>query len=477
MIEINGKIYRNLQEQVEKNKDDIVELQKELNGQDLTGFYTKSEVDEKLLLKADLVNGKIPVSQLPDAGITVDASKNLITSDSQLISADDVYNGLNKSLYNLGVFDTISGNVITRQTGYVDLSTLDWQPWGDHKYIATMPHFEKVSNDTIPNIVSNSNNYPVVIRSTWNSSSTPTSNGITVTSTADNSYEIIIGSTTISTVADLKAFISSSNWSIQYKLEISYTEEIIEGQPLITLDSQGSQWLRSEWEKGLNLFNGSRDLSDWNLIVGNTYTITTIDGTHSIKIAVNWYSSGEEGDILVESTKVTFTYNEDRNWRLFIDPAQTQEHENFSDYGIMCVEGNHAYPYQPYSGAIVHNNEIYPVGSIYMSVNSTSPASLFGGTWEQLKDRFLIGAGNSYAVNSTGGETTHTLTIEEMPKHYHQNRLSGDPTSGSDQGSVINGNSIWSAYSKGGDSAETGGSQPHNNMPPYLAVYMWKRTA
>lgn len=79
-------------------------------------------------------------------------------------------------------------------------------------------------------------------------------------------------------------------------------------------------------------------------------------------------------------------------------------------------------------------DKIYPVGSIYMSVNSTSPASLFGGTWTQLKDRFLVGAGNSYAVNSTGGSTSqsytpkgsvggHTLTVSEMPRHGHNVRI------------------------------------------------------
>ena len=53
-------------------------------------------------------------------------------------------------------------------------------------------------------------------------------------------------------------------------------------------------------------------------------------------------------------------------------------------------------------------DKIYPVGSIYMSVNSASPSDLFGGTWERLTDRFLVGAGNSYGVNTTGGSTTHT---------------------------------------------------------------------
>lgn len=73
-------------------------------------------------------------------------------------------------------------------------------------------------------------------------------------------------------------------------------------------------------------------------------------------------------------------------------------------------------------------NIVYSVGSIYMSVNSTSPASLFGGTWEQIKDRFLLAAGDTYANGSTGSVTT-------------------------------------------------GDSQPHNNMPPYLTVYMWKRVS
>lgn len=62
---------------------------------------------------------------------------------------------------------------------------------------------------------------------------------------------------------------------------------------------------------------------------------------------------------------------------------------------------------------------IYPVGSIYMNVNSTSPATLFGGTWEQLKDRFLLGAGDSYAAGDTGGSASHTLTTDEMPSHNH----------------------------------------------------------
>lgn len=123
-------------------------------------------------------------------------------------------------------------------------------------------------------------------------------------------------------------------------------------------------------------------------------------------------------------------------------------------------------------GKVKASVDIYPVGSIYMSVNSTSPASLFGGTWTQLKDRFLLGTGDIYPNGGTGGESTHTLSIDEMPSHRHQ----FDKTSYTNFG----GGSTGAARDTGTNQAFTsyvGGGQPHNNMPPYLVVYMWKRTA
>ena len=62
---------------------------------------------------------------------------------------------------------------------------------------------------------------------------------------------------------------------------------------------------------------------------------------------------------------------------------------------------------------------IYPVGSIYMSVTNTSPSTLFGGTWVQIKDTFLLAAGTNHTAGTTGGEETHTLTTAEMPTHNH----------------------------------------------------------
>ena len=121
-------------------------------------------------------------------------------------------------------------------------------------------------------------------------------------------------------------------------------------------------------------------------------------------------------------------------------------------------------------------DEIYPVGSIYMSVNNTNPSTLFGGTWSQIKDRFLLACGDIYSNGSTGGEATHTLTINEMPSHAHNVGAMNnyDWGEGGDR-FTINNPSIGYTLRAGG--ADTGGNQPHNNMPPYFAVYIWQRTA
>ena len=128
-------------------------------------------------------------------------------------------------------------------------------------------------------------------------------------------------------------------------------------------------------------------------------------------------------------------------------------------------------------------DQIYPVGSIYITVNATSPAVLFGGTWEQLQDCFLLACSSTYRAGSTGGEATHTLTVNEIPSHTHdmddaiygnyKNRLGirGDGGGGNGLIPSMMQTTGYSRYIP----TNTGGGQAHNNMPPYLAVYMWKR--
>ncbi len=121
-------------------------------------------------------------------------------------------------------------------------------------------------------------------------------------------------------------------------------------------------------------------------------------------------------------------------------------------------------------------NFIYPVGSIYMSVNNTNPTTLFGGTWERIEDRFLYGASTDYPLGSTGGEKEVTLTVAQMPSHTHGTGLRAQIWYSSGNNNDWNQPPYIGHVSGETTSGSTGGSQPHNNMPPYLAVYMWKRT-
>ena len=116
----------------------------------------------------------------------------------------------------------------------------------------------------------------------------------------------------------------------------------------------------------------------------------------------------------------------------------------------------------------------YPVGSIYLSTVSTNPATLLGiGTWVAFgAGRMLLGNGGGYTAGATGGAATHTLTINEMPAHTH----SGVPQVGSVyKFQVTEGEVNRTADTK--STASTGGGAAHNNMPPYIVVYMWNRTA
>ena len=136
---------------------------------------------------------------------------------------------------------------------------------------------------------------------------------------------------------------------------------------------------------------------------------------------------------------------------------------------------------------------IHPVGSIYWSTNITSPETLFGGTWEQIKDTFILAAGDSYSAGSTGGEANHTLVTNEIPAHYHNMREYGNTfymytnskstsTSGNIFVKKLTGENGFLSSVSDTDTYrlrtnDVGGGKAHNNMPPYLVAYCWKRTA
>lgn len=126
-------------------------------------------------------------------------------------------------------------------------------------------------------------------------------------------------------------------------------------------------------------------------------------------------------------------------------------------------------------------DNFYPVGSIYQSTAPTNPTTFMGGVWERFGNgRVLVGVDEADAdfntANKTGGEKTHTLTIDEMPSHSHRQYVSAN-----------NGNDSirrdWSsdgaskAYDQGMNTGAAGGDKPHNNLQPYITIYRWRRTA
>ena len=145
---------------------------------------------------------------------------------------------------------------------------------------------------------------------------------------------------------------------------------------------------------------------------------------------------------------------------------------------------------------------VYPVGSIYMSVSDVSPATIIGGTWVSFAaGRVLVGVDPEDEdfdnVQETGGEKTVTLTADEIPAHTHGNEsITGQWSSMARSNDYANGvfsagyNASFAAVSSGNawgwknyamnashEHDSVGGDQPHNNMPPYITCYMWRRTA
>lgn len=127
---------------------------------------------------------------------------------------------------------------------------------------------------------------------------------------------------------------------------------------------------------------------------------------------------------------------------------------------------------------------LYPVGAVYISVNSTSPASLFGGTWEQLKDRFLLGAGGSYTANNTGGSASHAHSLSDngiaklstSGNKLQMHSVAVSPPYPVDWEFIFPQNGQNATDPTQGYGMGLGGSTDMADaLPPYLAVYMWKR--
>lgn len=166
--------------------------------------------------------------------------------------------------------------------------------------------------------------------------------------------------------------------------------------------------------------------------------------------------------------------------------------EENTDYGTTD-------PTSPQTGQVFFNTGttladlVYPIGAVYISINNTSPATLFGGTWTKINEKFLLSSSTDYPSGSTGGEATHKLTQSELPYLEEPVRVAGETELNfTSQGGTATGSADmlmhtaqWKTTAANPAVTATnrmyvqisGGNQAHNNMPPYMVVNMWYRVS
>ena len=129
------------------------------------------------------------------------------------------------------------------------------------------------------------------------------------------------------------------------------------------------------------------------------------------------------------------------------------------------------------------NSYVYPVGSIYTNAtDSTNPSTILGfGTWVAFgAGRVLVGDCTSdavYVAGATGGESTHVLTLAESPAHTHALVDPGFTPGVANRDDVAGGIGRYGRFGGGINTDSKGGGGAHNNLQPYIVIYMWKRTA
>ncbi len=298
--------------------------------------------------------------------------------------------------YHLGAYDRVATEngvtTITRQTGYVDLGSLSWYGDGNPYYQTDdlIPYIAKPSSDNVvADMVCSNPNYNIVARNL-----------------TDNTNDMACASTgTINIRTSTKP-----SGILQYKLATPYQEQIIEGQPLNTLDQKGSQWLRNEWEKGLNLFDNAllpkvdytasgNTFADFRIELWttpntsgtqisffnsyDTFTRTIASGNYYFRVGLNGDNQDDKYFI------TTPIYLDSGTYTIGFD-LELDEPNHYIVKSIMLNKGSHAYHYQEYNGKIVRSGEV----PISLTTDNNPPTQ--NGYWEALGS-VVVGSNTLYA--------------------------------------------------------------------------------
>ena len=365
-------------------------------------YYVYDENDKETGIIIENTHGNIWGNR-PDVLVVSSAisfAKSLIYD---VVYNDDVkYNNIDKSMYNLGAYDTINGNVITRQTGYlrlndvIDGATAIPNPSGITYYTLSMPN--AISQSGSANFVFSFGEY----KDNWSKTSYPV-NSVDLYQENDN---LQVGGPD-ATTASIKQY----DIYIQYKLATSYTETVIENQPLLTLNQDGCNFLNDEYLKQENLFSEALcskniDYKYLQLESNTTYSISVSGAsTEGISIGVCDNPNNPQNYVwLVSNDSIvhtSYTFNSNTYPYVFLYP----NNKNISAYyDIMLVKGSTPATYQPYNGPIVHKADVEPV----LLWENPNPNTSFSGQTINLSQnannfKYIVFEYKEYADNNYVG--------------------------------------------------------------------------
>jgi len=340
-----------------------------------------------------------------------------------------------KAKYHLGAFDTVDTSnadydLITRQTGYIVLDDLAFKIFEGSGYWFFQIGFrenQKIEQDPGTNVIGKHSTYQAT-----------SSNG---NGNLDNSF--YWNALTLFVRTDSRN--TRPTGLLQYKLATPYTEKVIKNQPLNTLDQQGSEFVRKEWEKTQNIWDEELELGDISVSTGGNVTNTNIVRSKNyIKVLPNTKYFAHSA-----TTPFTFYfYDSNKNFISWLDVLNNSSFTTPSNahfirfnmqggYGttynhdIMLNEGDHAYPYQPYNGAIVHEKGIENVARVdkenyfqyrqYIVGNDDTPLVLYAKHYSMANIQF---------VTTYNGQNTNVgnLGVKDFKPYFWSQNSNYSPT-------------------------------------------------
>lgn len=351
----------------------------------LKGMY--SNTSYIAYFHGDTYNGRIGVTS--DGKAVLQSAYTGLT-DKEIALKDDTL----KNAYHLGAFDSVDTSnsaydLITRRTKVVKITKVHGSYSGTQVCQGVFNTPDSVDFSTSDQVI-NDTMVASITRYTPASMYGENRTGICSYKNGNGDNMLIITAQNCTTEAQLNAYLSANPIYVEYQLSSSYTEKVIKNQPLNTLDQNGSEWLRNEWEKGLNLFdiNGKYEETYYNpsiSVSGSTLTVTgywytiqlikvkkytnynissIISGTVVDLLAVYEWTGNDIGNVLTRiysdngsPTNDTFnTGSYDVIALLFYGGNATSGTTTYTN--TMLVEGDHAYPYKDYNGKLIHEKDL-----------------------------------------------------------------------------------------------------------------------